>query len=45
MNSWFDLYIKGEHLDAVCHEIEDAIDAAIGVLQEEVANAKAIELL
>jgi hypothetical protein len=45
MNSWFDLYIKGEHIDAVTHEIEDAIDAAIGVLQEEVENAKAIELL
>jgi len=45
MNSWFDIYIKGEHIDAVTHEIEDAIDAAIGVLQEEVANAKAIELL
>lgn len=45
MNSWFDLYIDGEHIDAVQHEIEDAVDAAIGVLQEEVANAKAIELL
>lgn len=45
MNSWFDLYINGEHIDAVTHTIEDAVDAAIAVLQEEVANAKVIELL
>ena len=45
MNSWFDLYVDGEHVDAVTHEIEDAVDAAISFLEEERDNAKIIENL
>jgi hypothetical protein len=43
MNSWFDLYIDGEHIDSVTHEIEEAIGSAIAFLQDEQANALAIE--
>lgn len=45
MNPWFDLYCQGEHLDAVTHEITDAIDMAKGFLDAEVENAKNIEEL
>ena len=33
-NSWFDLYVEGEHLDAVTHEIPDAVAQAQAVLEE-----------
>lgn len=42
-NSWFDLYVKGEHLDAVTHEILDAVRSALEFLDEERRNAMAIE--
>lgn len=45
MNPWFDLYCQGEHLDAVTHEITDAVDEAKKFLDAEVQNAKAIEEL
>lgn len=44
-NSWFDLYCEGEHLDAVTHDIWDALNAAIAFLKEEKANAEEIENL
>lgn len=43
MNPWFDLYCNGEHLDAVTHEIRDAINTAKSFLEEEIANAHQIE--
>lgn len=42
-NSWFDLYCEGEHLDAVSHDVWDALRDAITFLQTEKQNAKAIE--
>lgn len=42
-NSWFDLYCDGEHLDAVSHDVWDAIRDAISWLQNEKQNAQAIE--
>ena len=43
MNSWFDLYVHGEHLDCVQHEIDDAVASAKAWLDEEIENAKQIE--
>lgn len=43
MNPWFDMYVRGEHLDNVHHEIGEALQAAAAWLEEEVANAKLIE--
>ena len=43
MNPWFDMYVRGEHLDNVHHEIGEALQAAKAWLEEEVANAKMIE--
>ena len=35
MNPWFDMYVNGEHLDNVQHDILEAIDAAKAWLDEE----------
>ena len=43
MNPWFDLYVYGEHLDAVEHEIADAIKAAKAWLDDCCENANQIE--
>lgn len=43
MNPWFDMYVRGEHLDNVHHEIGEALASARAWLEEEVANAKLIE--
>ena len=43
MNPWFDMYVRGEHLDNVQHEIGDALQAAKAWLEEEAQNAKLIE--
>jgi hypothetical protein len=43
MNPWFDMYVRGEHLDNVHHEIGEALQAAKAWLDEEVQNAKLIE--
>lgn len=45
MNPWFDLYVHGEHLDAVTHDIGEAIDEAKQFLDAEATNAKNIEEL
>ena len=44
MNPWFDLYVEGEHLDAVNHEIDDAVKAAKAFVDGEIQNANMIEL-
>jgi len=41
-NSWFDLYCYGEHLDAVCHDIEEAIEAGKEYLYERAHSEKII---
>jgi hypothetical protein len=35
MNSWFDLYCYGEHLDAVSHMLNEAIDMAKDYVYQE----------
>ena len=35
MNSWFDLYCYGEHLDAVTHTLNDALDRAKDYVYQE----------
>lgn len=43
-NSWFDLYTPtGEHLDMVCHEADDAFEAACDYVIEQFANMCQIE--
>lgn len=42
-NPWFDLYVRGEHLDAVTHDINEALQSAMAWLDEEITNAKQIE--
>lgn len=42
-NPWFDLYVRGEHLDCVTHDINEALQSAMAWLDEEIANAKQIE--
>lgn len=42
-NPWFDLYVRGEHLDCVTHDINEALQSAMAFLDEEIANAKQIE--
>jgi hypothetical protein len=37
------LYCDGEHLDAVSHDIFDAVQSAVAWLQEEKDNALKIE--
>jgi hypothetical protein len=34
-NSWFDLYCEGEHLDIVCHTINDALSSAETYVEEQ----------
>lgn len=43
LNPWFDLYVRGEHLDAVSHDIVEALNSAKVWLEEEIANAHQIE--
>jgi hypothetical protein len=45
MNPWFDMYVEGEHLDAVTDDIEEALSSADSWLTEEMLNAAAIEVL
>ena len=42
-NPWFDLYVKGEHLDCVTHDINEALQSAKAWLEDEIMNAKEIE--
>jgi hypothetical protein len=42
-NPWFDLYVRGEHLDSVSHDINEALLFAKHWLEEEISNAKEIE--
>jgi hypothetical protein len=34
-NSWFDLYCDGEHLDIVCHTMDDALESAKTYVEEQ----------
>ena len=43
MNPWFDLYVRGEHLDCITHDINEALQSAMAWLDEEIGNAKEIE--
>lgn len=42
-NNWFDLYIKGEHLDQVTHTIDEAIESAKALVAEHIVNVCFIE--
>ena len=42
-NPWFDLYVQGEHLDVVTHEITDAVASAKAYLEETIINVRLIE--
>jgi len=42
MNSWFDLYCYGEHLDAVTHTLDDAICAAQNYVYQEYFDAETL---
>ena len=42
-NNWFDLYIKGQHLDQVTHTIDEAIESAKAVVAEHIVNVCLIE--
>lgn len=42
-NNWFDLYIKGEHLDQVTHTIDEAIESAKAIVAEHIVNVCFIE--
>ena len=42
-NNWFDLYIKGEHLDQVTHTIDEAIESAKVLVAEHIVNVCFIE--
>jgi len=42
-NNWFDLYIKGEHLDQVTHTIDEAVESAKAVVAEHIVNLCSIE--
>lgn len=41
-NSWFDIYCYGEHLDMVCHEVEEVLEAGKGYLYEREHSEKII---
>lgn len=43
MNPWFDMYVCGEHLDFVTHDINEALQGAKSFLEEEIQNANNIE--
>jgi len=42
MNSWFDLYCYGEHLDAVSHMLNEAIDMAKEYVYKEYSDAETL---
>jgi len=42
-NPWFDLYVRGDHIDSVTHDINEALQSAKAWLEEEIINAKQIE--
>lgn len=42
-NPWFDLYVGGDHLDCVTHDINEALQSAMAFLEDEIHNAKEIE--
>ena len=42
-NPWFDLYVRGEHIDSITHDINEALQSAMAWLDEEIGNAKEIE--
>jgi hypothetical protein len=42
-NPWFDLYVRGEHLDCVTHDINEALQSAKAWLEDEIQNSKEIE--
>jgi hypothetical protein len=42
-NSWFDLYCEGEHLDAVTHELNEAIAVATNYVKQEWQNAEELD--
>jgi len=44
MNSWFDMYCEGEHLDAVTHELHEAIGMAETYLLDESKNEELLML-
>jgi hypothetical protein len=42
-NPWFDLYVRGEHLDCITHDINEALQSAKAFIEDEIQNAKQIE--
>ena len=42
-NSWFDLYCEGEHLDAVSHELNEALAIATNYVKQEWQNAEELD--
>jgi hypothetical protein len=42
MNSWFDLYCYGEHLDAVTHTLDDALHVAKNYVYNEFFDAETL---
>jgi hypothetical protein len=42
MNSWFDLYCYGEHLDAVTHTLDDALHVAKNYVYQEYFDAETL---
>ena len=42
MNSWFDLYCYGEHLDAVTHTLDDAVYTAKNYVYQEYFDAETL---
>jgi hypothetical protein len=42
MNSWFDLYCYGEHLDAVTHTLNEALHAAKNYVYQEYFDAETL---
>jgi hypothetical protein len=42
-NPWFDLYVQGEHLDSVTHDIREAVACAKEYLEKTIINVRLIE--
>lgn len=42
-NPWFDLYVRGEHIDCITHDINEALQSAKAFIEDEIQNAKQIE--
>jgi hypothetical protein len=42
-NAWFDMYVYGEHIDNVQHDLAEAIASAVAYLEEQYQNAKELE--